>query len=65
MCRLWKLGRRKQHCSLMTEFDVLRSFDKYRALYIHLACKDVDLFPKGSCEITTEPIAVLTKIGSQ
>ena len=85
MLRPRKLGTRTRHCSLVTEFGVLRpKFWQVLRLIrdVHLAYKDVNLSEragpriivlnasqvslcsKRSREITTEPIAELTKIGS-
>ena len=83
--RARKLGTRTQHCSLVTEFGVLRrkfwqvsclicssriqrcrSFsERVGPRLIFLKSSQVSSYWKRSHEVTTEPITVLTKIGSQ
>ena len=48
MHRLWKQGTRNATLLACDRIRCFESFGKYRAIYIHLAYKDVDLFPKGS-----------------
>ena len=46
-CGNW--AREMRHCSLVTEFGVLKVLASIAPFnYVHLAYKDVDLFPKGS-----------------
>ena len=48
MCRPRKLGTRNATLLACDRIRCFESFGKYRAIHVHLAYKDVDLFPKGS-----------------
>ena len=48
MRRPRKLGTRNATLLACDRIRCFESFGKYRAIYVHLAYKDVDLIPKGS-----------------
>ena len=48
MQRQRKLGTRNTTLLACDRIRCFESFGKYRATYVHLTYKDVDLFPKGS-----------------